>query len=147
MTKSITCAVAVIHEGMILIALPTNASRWSLPKGLMDPGETYKEAALRELFEETGFDQRHRHAELVDLGVHPYRPHKDYHLSLLLVDEAPDMTKMVCESMFIHNEQEYPECSDFAWVPLDAAVNKFLNKGQSRLIDSILLPALEALSK
>jgi len=28
---------------------------WSFPKGKLDPGENYKEAALREVHEETGF--------------------------------------------------------------------------------------------
>ncbi len=29
---------------------------WSFPKGKLDPGEKFKQAALREVFEETGFD-------------------------------------------------------------------------------------------
>ncbi|MGI9605578.1 MAG: NUDIX hydrolase [Acidimicrobiales bacterium] len=34
---------------------------WSFPKGKVDPGETFKEAALREVLEETGFEcKRHR---------------------------------------------------------------------------------------
>jgi 8-oxo-dGTP diphosphatase len=28
---------------------------WSLPKGKLDPGETFEQAALREVFEETGY--------------------------------------------------------------------------------------------
>src|SRR6202040_2744842 len=28
---------------------------WSLPKGKVDPGETYEECALREVLEETGY--------------------------------------------------------------------------------------------
>jgi 8-oxo-dGTP pyrophosphatase MutT (NUDIX family) len=34
---------------------------WSFPKGKLDPGETFEQAAVRELAEETGF--------VVDLGV------------------------------------------------------------------------------
>ncbi len=29
---------------------------WSFPKGKLDPGESFKQAALREVFEETGFE-------------------------------------------------------------------------------------------
>ena len=32
-------------------------SNWDFPKGQLDPGETYQEAALRELEEETGYTQ------------------------------------------------------------------------------------------
>ena len=31
---------------------------WSLPKGKLDPGETFEEAALREVWEETGLRAR-----------------------------------------------------------------------------------------
>jgi len=34
--------------------LMKHASRWDLPKGHLDPGETCQQAALRELLEETG---------------------------------------------------------------------------------------------
>ena len=33
-----------------------HASRWDLPKGHVDPGETKRECALREFTEETGID-------------------------------------------------------------------------------------------
>ena len=36
--------------------LMKHASRWDLPKGRLDPGETIEQAASRELIEETGFD-------------------------------------------------------------------------------------------
>ncbi len=137
-----TCALAVIHNGHILIALPTNGSYkhgWSLPKGIMDPGERYGEAALRECWEETGNDFRHREAELIDLGVHAYRPHKNYHLSVLHVSEPIDTKACVCESMFIHNEKEYPEVSHFAFVTIEVAVKDYLNKNQAALVETLIL--------
>jgi 8-oxo-dGTP pyrophosphatase MutT (NUDIX family) len=140
--KQTTCALAVIHDGKILVALPTNGSYrhgWSLPKGIMDPGETHAQAALRECWEETGNDFRDREAELIDLGLHAYRPHKDYHLSVLHVDAPIDTKTCVCESMFIHNEKEYPEVSHFAFVPIDIAVKDYLNRGQSLLVEKLIL--------
>jgi 8-oxo-dGTP diphosphatase len=39
--------VAVVHR--------PDRDDWSLPKGKVDPGETYEECALREVLEETGY--------------------------------------------------------------------------------------------
>ena len=39
--------------------LMQHPSRWDLPKGHVDPGETDMECALRELREETGIKKRH----------------------------------------------------------------------------------------
>jgi 8-oxo-dGTP pyrophosphatase MutT (NUDIX family) len=44
-------------EGMMLIA-EAQPVRWRLPKGMVDPGETVAEAALREVLEETGVSAR-----------------------------------------------------------------------------------------
>ena len=37
-----------------LIQRPRYGDEWSLPKGKLDPGETFEEAAVREIHEETG---------------------------------------------------------------------------------------------
>ena len=141
MTKTTTCALAVMHGTKILIALPTNGAwlhGWSLPKGIMDPGETYAQAALRECFEETGLDFRDREAELIDLGLRKYRPYKDYHLSLLKVLEPVNPAVCVCESMFIHKEQEFPEVCEFDFVELEVAITSFLNKGQADIVNELI---------
>lgn len=52
-----TSAGGVIFRDLnnrIKVALILNGNLWCLPKGLIEPGETAKEAALREVMEETG---------------------------------------------------------------------------------------------
>ena len=55
-------AGGVIHrvdddgEREVLIVHRPRYDDWSLPKGKLEPGETEAEAALREVFEETGLD-------------------------------------------------------------------------------------------
>ncbi|GGL09579.1 NUDIX hydrolase [Mangrovihabitans endophyticus] len=57
------------HTGHILLARRSDNGRWSLPAGTVDPGEQPADAALRELYEETGV-----HARIERLGgvaTHP----------------------------------------------------------------------------
>lgn len=57
-----TAGVAIVFENKLLVVHPTN-SGWKkgtcgIPKGGMDPGEDPMEAAIRELWEETGISIR-----------------------------------------------------------------------------------------
>lgn len=45
------------------ILLMKHPKRWDLPKGHVDEGETNKECALRELYEETGIKKKHLRIE------------------------------------------------------------------------------------
>ena len=53
----LAASAAVFRDGRVLLAArgrPPLKTLWSLPGGLVEPGETLAEAALRELMEETG---------------------------------------------------------------------------------------------
>jgi len=57
----VAAAVLVEREGMILLVRRVNEpqrGKWSLPAGFIDAGEDPKEAAVREVFEETGLQVR-----------------------------------------------------------------------------------------
>ena len=44
----------VLHEGQIAVVHRPKYDDWSLPKGKLEPGETWLEAAVREVEEECG---------------------------------------------------------------------------------------------
>ena len=44
----------VVRDGLIAVVHRPRYDDWSLPKGKLDPGETFEAAALREIVEETG---------------------------------------------------------------------------------------------
>ena len=48
-------------KGQVLVTEHSQNKHWSFPKGLIDPGQTTKEAALREVREEGGVE-----AEIID---------------------------------------------------------------------------------
>jgi ADP-ribose pyrophosphatase YjhB (NUDIX family) len=55
----LAASVAVVRDGRVLVARrtrPPAAALYSLPGGLVEPGETLDQAALRELREETGVE-------------------------------------------------------------------------------------------
>ena len=69
----LAASVAVFRDGKVLIATrtkPPGAGVWSLPGGLVEPGETLEEGALRELMEEVGVEARivgfNRHVQRID---------------------------------------------------------------------------------
>ena len=44
----------VVEDGRVLLVHRPRYDDWTLPKGKLDPGESFEEAALREVEEETG---------------------------------------------------------------------------------------------
>ena len=98
--------IAAIHEEskkLVLIKqfrIPLNDYIYELPAGLIDEGEDYKEAACRELKEETGL-------ELVN--INEYRSVEKVYLSAGMTDESVGMVYGTCKGALSSRYMEADE--------------------------------------
>ena len=77
----------VVRDGQILVVHRPRYSDWSLPKGKLDPGETWEEAAVREVEEEAGVRARPV-SELPDVTYeHKGRPKRVRYWLMELAEE------------------------------------------------------------
>jgi 8-oxo-dGTP pyrophosphatase MutT (NUDIX family) len=109
-----------LHGDLIEIAIIRSAreSRWQLPKGIIDPGETEKEAAVREVREEAGVDcDLLAKIDSIDYwyvdrwGDEPVRVHKFVHFYLM---------KYTGGDIADHDH----EVEEVRWVRIDDAVEQ-----------------------
>jgi len=121
--RVLSSGILVMHAGAeLLLAHATGARHWDIPKGLVDEGESPREAAVREAAEECGlaFDPE----GLLELGRFAYRPQKDLHLFATLADRF-DPATCRCTSQFRDRfGRLVPEADAFEWTPFEAIAQR-----------------------
>lgn len=115
----LSCGVLLVNEhDELFVAHATGSNYWDLPKGLADPGEAPRAAAVREAREETSVQL---HAPLLlDLGPFDYLPHKRLHLFAAKTYRVRiNPGDCVCTSFFWdrRSRRRLPEADAFAWIP------------------------------
>jgi 8-oxo-dGTP pyrophosphatase MutT (NUDIX family) len=114
--RLITCGTLVTDGQLLLVGHATGSPRWDIPKGLLEPGEHARQAAVRELREEVGLDAPAE--QLVELGRHAYRSGKDLVLFAWPVAVMPDPARLHCGSTFVDRfGRTRPEFDQFAVLP------------------------------
>lgn len=114
----LSCGILVVDDvDELLLCHATGTSRWDIPKGRREPGESEIEAAIRETFEETGL--RFAPDALLELGRFRYRPGKDLHLFATRSDRF-DPARCSCSTRFRDARGRLvPEMDGYAWVRFD----------------------------
>ena len=55
MAEILAAGGVVLRDGRVLVVHRLRYDDWSLPKGKLEAGESFEQAALREVYEETGY--------------------------------------------------------------------------------------------
>ena len=128
--------VLLVHPGGPFWAAK-DLGAWSVPKGLIDPGEDALEAALREFREETGFIARDHFIQLTPVRMKSGKVVKVWAVE---GDCEPSAIKSNAFSMEwppgSGKQQEFPEVDLAAWFDVDQARKK-INQGQVGLLDEL----------
>jgi len=128
--------VLLVHPGGPFWA-QKDLGAWSVPKGLIDPGEDALKAALREFREETGFIARNHFIQLTPVRMKSGKVVKVWAVE---GDCEPSEIKSNAFSMEwppgSGKQQEFPEVDLAAWFDVDQARKK-INQGQVGLLDEL----------
>jgi len=143
MAKIIAAGVFLIKkDGNLLICHPTNHNKnfWTIPKGKVDAGEDYVDAAIRETFEETNIDL----SEFTNIRwlapINYSHRKKMLHPFLVFEDENDGVDwglfDIKCNSNVPEERGGFPEIDGYKWSTLDEA-RKVLHETQVYCIDAI----------
>jgi len=134
----VSCGVLLVDDRWRVLAChATGTSRWDLPKGIAEPGEAPREAALREAWEEAGL--RVPGELLADLGETAYLRGKRLHLfALRVADGGIDLDACRCRSFFPDRRTAHlvPEADGYAWQRLDEP-GEWCGKNMARVLSGL----------
>jgi 8-oxo-dGTP pyrophosphatase MutT (NUDIX family) len=143
-----SCGVVLLNPRReLFMCRATGTHRWDLPKGVGEPNESARDAAVRETWEESGL--RLPESQLHDLGEFAYLPGKRLHLFALRVAlDAFDVTRCRCRSTFIHpkTKRPTPEVNGYAWKPVEE-ITEWSGKNMARVLGGLRWDELFALSE
>ena len=124
MSKRVEAAGGVVErDGRIAVVHRPRYDDWSLPKGKLDPGESFEQAALREIEEETGLV-----CELEDeLEPARYRDHRGRQKIVRY------WRMRVLAGSFAPND----EVDELRWVPPDRAARLLSYRHDRELVQSL----------
>jgi 8-oxo-dGTP pyrophosphatase MutT (NUDIX family) len=143
--RQTSCGVIVTDRKRILLGHAARSPRWDIPKGTAEPDESFVDAAVRELHEETSLVASPH--DLVALGVHSYLRGKDLALFAWEPPQLPDPQSLTCSSHFVlPNGSLLPEFDRFGLFPWSEALIR-VGKNLARLLAALPPELLQEASK
>jgi len=115
----------VVRDGRVALVHRPRYDDWTLPKGKLDPGESFEQAAVREVEEETGLRCRIERP----LGESRYRA--------LAGPKVVRWFLMTCgDGEFVADD----EVDELAWVRLDDAADRLTYERDVRVLEEATRP-------
>lgn len=113
-----TCGIIFYRDGQILIGHTTGQDHWDLPKGKTEGDESFEEAAVRECYEETGYEVDE--SDLLFIGDVSYRKGKRLVLFFHTAKYKPDPKDLQCNSTYTNKYgYERPELDKFMYIDVE----------------------------
>jgi len=138
--KTVSSGVIVTDGQLLLLGHASRSPRWDIPKGGVEPGESFAAAAIRELLEETGLAAPPE--ALTEIGLFPYLRTKDLALFAWVVPDLPDPKTLSCGEFFtLADGTRLPEFDRFGLFTHEEALG-CVGKNLARLLAEISLSAL-----
>ena len=113
----------VLSDGQVLLVHRPRYDDWTLPKGKLDRGESFEEAALREVEEETGLVCRLGH----ELPSSEYRDNKD----------RPKIVRYWLMEVEGGEFEPNDEVDEVRWVSLDEAAGELTYERDREVLASL----------
>jgi len=113
----------VLSDGQVLLVHRPRYDDWTLPKGKLDRGESFEEAALREVEEETGLVCRLGH----ELPSSEYRDNKD----------RPKIVRYWLMEVDGGEFEANDEVDEVRWVSLDEAADELTYERDREVLASL----------
>jgi 8-oxo-dGTP pyrophosphatase MutT (NUDIX family) len=133
--KQVSCGVIVTDGLHLLLGHAFRSPRWDIPKGLAEPGEALRDAAVRELKEETGLAVLP--SRLRSIGTHEYLRDKDLALFVWRLAELPAPEQLRCASLIDRpGYPSVPELDRFGIFPFETA-RSMVGKNLARLLNQL----------
>lgn len=98
---------------------------WSLPKGKLEPGEAWPEAARREVQEETGYAVSFQEFAGVTTYYHDRRPKVVLFWNMAVAGQIDEQ---------VGNDQTDPEVDRLLWIDADQAAERLTYPAESDLV-------------
>jgi 8-oxo-dGTP pyrophosphatase MutT (NUDIX family) len=122
-----TCGLFLINNKReIVLGHPINSpyNFWSIPKGLIEVGESFLKAALRETFEETNIKldiNSKKIKKILEFDMIRYKKTKKQLKSYaIIIDDDFSGIDLKCTSTFVNKKGEIvPENNKVQWFPLN----------------------------
>lgn len=136
---TITCGIFLVSKDQkVLVGKSHGSNRrilYSIPKGKVEEGETHRQAALRELFEEANIDIKNWEDRLKELPSVKYKNRKKTLKPFYIFDIDREMFSQVkCNA---YTEKGIPEFFDLEWIDLEEC-RTALHPSQQVCIEKII---------